>query len=894
MKYTYEIQKKALKYLIDNVPHNMDLFYELYNVEIEGTDRAEVGLYDILFSDVWTTEEKEELIELYGHNDKERHEYSHWNYKSYERDNGYSAGIEGLPLIDQCIKHKNYSGVEALLNLGEHISVATIMRIIEYITDPKERYKFCELIINHYKDKECIMAYKGNGNQCYLRKIPSLCDRYSDDGGYYDRDYWRTISSMENICETNDIELIKLFLPTIKNINPLFMFAVRSKNIEMVKLFIDAGADVNYQDLEFKDIDRKHLKTSLKIAIDNNDLEMIKFLHQNGANLDFVDKSEKMQEFTKKIEKEVHKYKENYDRQDYISLTKTPLEYAINSGAASIINPDIISNNSAIKNNSYEKQFKERIEIVKYLYENGATFGDGEINYTDLICFAIKSDDFETTKYFFEEALKNNNHLDFAKIISFIHTPGIVKTSYYSSVHYKIFEEGANPWFKMCEEYSKKIDNENYNKNIKLMLKKIFKDFTFNNYQFEKYREVITDFSKVLPSEDKKEIPAVFGVSLNNLEEVLDLGYDINCINTDGSSIFMNYINNSDINVEVIDKLISLGANPNYQSSDGKNALSCAIAKFPEYDFEKYIDIFNRETGKLYHAPDEYEKNKKIIVLKMIDLSNQDIIMSDSVKQAVYKKITPGYSQIIYNEILVALSKKGFKVGDDYFTKSIIALDKSYFSEYVTNQWEYLWNLYSNFSNKSIETNHKFPKIETAKDYKYGKEQSNNLFTLINEHLKRNFATSLEEVQEPDKIVNEGYYYDSINRKFEDRTSLQKNQDILLNEISRYIGYLDYHYIMALINNFSIIDINSITRNELLPKAINAGDEKLCRALIKKGITIICYDEIGHDVTSKKYSTEQIDFFLFLDKEYNPNQECENLLKEIGCEDIDFFKKLKK
>lgn len=899
MKYTYESQKKALRYLIENAPHDMEKFQSLYNVEVEGKSRAEISLHDILFSNVWNAEEKVQLIKLYGHNDEKKYEYRVWTYKTYERDIGYMVGIEGLPLIDECIKEKNFSGVQALLNLENHISVATIARIIEYIDDSSERYKFCELIVNHYKGKESIKAYRGTGNQCYLREIPSLCDRYPEYSEFWNETFCTTVSSMEDICGTNDLELVKLFLPTVKNINPLFMFAVRSKNIEMVKLFIEAGADVNFQDLEFEcDNGRRLFKTPLKIAIDNNDLEMVKFLHQNGAHLDFVDKSERMQEFISNLgkeesEKETHQYKDYWDRHDYIIWTKTPLEYAITLGAASIIDQDLINNNSTRKSDSVKKQFKDRMDIVKYLYENGATFGEGQINYTDLICFAIKSDDYDSTKYYFEEALKKDSKLDFAKIISFIHNPGVVQTSSHSSTHYKTFEEGANPWFRLCEEYSKKIDNENYNRNIKLMLEKLFNEFSFNDYQFNKYRDVITDFSKVLPKDMLKDIPAIFGVSFKNLEEVLSLGYDINSVENN-KNILMDYIINRHVDIEIINKLISLGANINYQDpQSGNNALSCVIAKLPEYDFGTFIHNFNRETGQLYYPPEEYEKKIKSLVKAIIELSNQEVIMSESVKVNVCWRIKPGYPQIIYNEILEALSKKGFKVDDDYVTKSITFLDESYSREYVTNPWGYLWNLYSNFANKSIETNHEFPKIENAKDFKYGTEQSNNLFALISEHLKRNFATSIEEIQEPDKIVNERYYYNSIEHRYEGRTALQAAQDKLLNEISRYIGNLDYRQIITLIDSSSLIDIESIIRNKLLPIALDVGDKKLCRQLIKRGATIICYDENGHDVTSKEYSAEQVNIFLSLNEEYNPNKECEDLLAEIGCGDKVLSKKMK-
>lgn len=57
MKYTYESQKKALKYLIKNAPHDMEKFENLYKVDVEGT-RAEIPIRDILFSNVWDTSEK--------------------------------------------------------------------------------------------------------------------------------------------------------------------------------------------------------------------------------------------------------------------------------------------------------------------------------------------------------------------------------------------------------------------------------------------------------------------------------------------------------------------------------------------------------------------------------------------------------------------------------------------------------------------------------------------------------------------------------------------------------------------------------------------------------------------------------------------------------------------
>lgn len=377
-----------------------------------------------------------------------------------------------------------------------------------------------------------------------------------------------------------------------------------------------------------------------------------------------------------------------------------------------------------------------------------------------------------------------------------------------------------------------------------------------------------------------KEIPAVFGVDLTKIEEVLSLGYDINCINAKGNSIIVEYLSNGCSNIKTFEKLISLGAN-NINHGNVWNALSLAINLLPIYDFGKFLDNFNSETRRLYYAPEEYEKEKKALVKWIIDLSSDDIIMSESVKKIVYKKIEPGFSQIIYNEILEALSKRGFKVEDEYFTESIKFLDKHHYLEYVTNPWGYLWNLYSNFNNKSVETNLKFPKIENAKNYKYGREKSNKLFILIKEHLNRNFITSIEQIEEPDKVVCRNC--DFITHKVEEITLLQTKQYELLKEISRYIGSLDYRIIMNLIDNYPMIDNESIIRNEILPIAMEIGDLNLCRELIGRGISIVCYDEDGHDITAKKYSEKQISIYKSLDSEYNPDEEYEDLLAHIGC-----------
>lgn len=890
MSYTFENQKKALDYLVKKYPHDILKFRSLYNVEVQGKEKAKIPLLDILLSDIWSASEKSELMTIYGYDDIVQNEKNCWTFRNEKHDDGSNYGMEGFTLVDGCVKNRSYSGLEALFNLGGHISLGTIKRIMLYIDDPKERYRFCKLIVDHYSAKDEIYAYQGAGQGCQLMKLSSLCDRYAiyTVNCVNQKNLLFTASAMKALCETNDLDLLKLFLPLVKDINSLFSFAVTSGNIEIIKLFIECGAKINFQDLEFiYDYNRIVFKTPLKVAIDNNDLTVVSFLHENGADLNFVDKSEKMQSYIDHLRhdettQKTHYYADYWDRHDYMCWAMAPLEYAINLGPASIIDQDLINNTSRRRYDTYEKQFKDRIMIVRYLYDSGATFTGGSINYTDLICFAINSDDFATTKYFFEEAYKNKAQLDFSKIISFIHIPGRIKRKDNAIESYKSFEQGAIPWLRLCEEYCKKMDTQNYELYIKLMLLKIFNELCDNDYQYNIYKSLIKDFSKLIPKEELKDIPAGFGLSLENIEDVISFGFDINCPK-DGQSIIMSFLLDRSVNPRIINKLVSLGANINFQDpQSGRNALSCAIDLLHKFDFCTYVDIFDKETGTLYYSPEEYDKEAKAVIKTIIDLSSEDIITSDSVKKSVYFKIKPGYPQIVFNDVLQALSSKGFIVDDDYVAKSVTFLGDTYSYDYVTNPWGYLWNLYHNFSNKGLQINYSFPNIEDVKNIKYGTKQGNDIFSLISEHLKRCFLTSKDDVSDPEKVLEDRCFYDPIRNESKPITNLEAIQDSLLREIERYVGLLNYHFIIALIDSFSLIDKEAILRSNLLALAINNKDKKLAKELVKRGASIVCIDANGHDVTQNYFTQEQIDFFLKVSSGYNPNEEFDDLLAAIG------------
>lgn len=877
MKYSYKSHEKALEYLVKNDPHDMEKFKSLNELEVDDTHKAKVDLREILFSDVWTKEEKKYLINLYDYTNDHR-----FKYKTY--DNDYTAGLDGYTLIDECVKNHSISGMEALIELGSPISVATVTRIMKFIEDPKERMDFSKSLLKYYKDKENFKAYKGTGNQCHLTEIPTLCDRYDIKSGWFDdNEFYMTFSSMEAVCATNDVELIKLYLETVKDVNNILEYAIDTENVEVMKLLKERGADFNYQDLTHKyDNGRRTFKTPLKQAINNNDLEMIKYLHENGADLNYVNSSERIKGFvaslgTAEEKKEgTHVYKEESDNRDYMVWQYSPLEYAINLGPASILGNkyDPCTNNGR----EISELLSKRMNIVKYLYENGAKFTDGSINYTDLICFAIKADDFSSTEYFFKEAEKNNAKLDFEKIIKFIHKPGLFEIDYHTTVAYDWMLKEANEWFEMCEKYSKKLDNDNYERNIKLMLEKLLKEFSYNNYIYEKYRDIIIDFSKKVPKEELKDIPIVFTCATELLKEIMSLGYDINTINEDGDNGLIYYIKNGR-NLKDINVLINLGIDTSYVNPyTNETALSAAIDEIPRVDFGAYIDKFDKSIMKLGFPVEEYNRAQKEVVLRILDLTADQEINNPVVKDKICNRISSAWEFVIYSDLMKKFSDKGLKVDDDYFRKILKDLEGSYTDEYV-DEWEYLYNLYSFFDNTDVSLNQRFPQLYRAKELNLDKKQRDNLKSLIVEHIKRNYITNESQIDDPkDKIL----VYNEINRKDELEFKIEEPKRILIREITNYIGKLDYRDVMDIIKSFDILDATTLTKYRILETALEK-DVKLAEELIKFGVTIVLKNDKGHDVTEKFYDEEDIQKFITLGGEYNDFEEADDILLTIGC-----------
>ena len=396
-------------------------------------------------------------------------------------------------------------------------------------------------------------------------------------------------------------------------------------------------------------------------------------------------------------------------------------------------------------------------------------------------------------------------------------------------------------------------------------------------------------------------MPVVFYTPFKELEYVLNLGYDINCEKKDynvdewyGRGVFYGITHNiimhqisTCFEMEKIKKLISLGANINYQSPDnGASALSIAISKVPNYEyseFHKYVDVDNQ---KMKLDPKEFEKRIKEAVLAIIDLSNEDIIRSTIVSDTVCKHIKPGFQQIIFNELLDALSKKEFTVSDDYFANSVKFITEGFEARLVVDKFRYLSNLYSNFANKVPGINCSINNIEKTRETMNDAE----LFKLVVTNIDRTFITSVDQLEEPEKIA--GHVFCSCKGKYEEVTKLMMAGKVLLSEVLSYVGVLSADQILSILDNYPIIDIkriddvNSLKKYNILTVAMDNKDRKLCEGLVKRGSSIVCYDENGHDITLDIFDKKYVDMYKKLNKNYNPDQELDDLLSTIGSNKV--------
>jgi ankyrin repeat protein len=100
--------------------------------------------------------------------------------------------------------------------------------------------------------------------------------------------------------------------------NQPLIFAVRNENLEMIKLLIDAGADVDAEDRDGK-------RSALGIAVDMESIPMVELLLKNGANAEYPVNSETPRDIAEcNGEREILKIMKGYALTPWTLAASTP------------------------------------------------------------------------------------------------------------------------------------------------------------------------------------------------------------------------------------------------------------------------------------------------------------------------------------------------------------------------------------------------------------------------------------------------------------------------------------------------------------------------------------------------------------------------------------------
>lgn len=236
------------------------------------------------------------------------------------------------------------------------------------------------------------------------------------------------------------------------------------------------------------------------------------------------------------------------------------------------------------------------------------------------------------------------------------------------------------------------------------------------------------------------------------------------------------------------------------------------------------------------------------------------MVKDESVIRAVQKKFIDPFALMFYKNELESLIQKGLTTDYKHYKKLVDFVDEDEFTNSsVADLWSYLKDVYRIIPNRLPGNDTMFPRADDLK--KYGEEyiKKENLFGLIVEHIDRNFITSEDQLPAPKAIV--ASYMDKIGSDYAEWTSLQVSQDRLIREISRFIGNIDYKFILELIERYPMLDNYTIFRNAILRDAMDKREFDLCRELIERGYSIYWYNEDGETIPTTGIKKEHRDVF---------------------------------
>ena len=194
---------------------------------------------------------------------------------------------------------------------------------------------------------------------------------------------------LNKVTEINDVDISTGLTP--------LLYAINNSRIEIVKFLIENGADIEAEDTEGK--------TSLILSVENDDIEKVKYLVENGADLEADD---------------------GYETASQIAVINKNLEiatYLVEKGASLYLSDEVINgdlelvkylvedcdrNNLEIENKVLYQLIDYEMELFEYFVEKGADLDAVDDEGKTLLTHAVIHSEIKTIKYLVEKGANLN------------------------------------------------------------------------------------------------------------------------------------------------------------------------------------------------------------------------------------------------------------------------------------------------------------------------------------------------------------------------------------------------------------------------------------------------------------------------------------------------------
>lgn len=769
--------KKILKHLLKEKKHDIDKIENLVETSKRNGESITISIREIITDNEWSIEEKVRLLKLFNldidivaFKDDWIKNKGYCYYACYALSIIYSYYLTA-------IENRSLSGVIALTQASKDLWPYLIDYADQsYSSESIFKIIFCKL----KNDQDALTEYTNailNNLDIEERKS---CFKTRHYGFYLDGEFEENL--LAAIIKFNNLKLVEDCIDYIDDINHYLPEAVATGNVEMVKFFLDKGADINY--VENSKIVGK--VTPLKMAIAKNDYEMVKFLVENGAN---ASKHFSNLAFSRRIKnyKKPHNYFSEYEINEAKHIeTSTALEYASKAEKSSYINGEnlrFLGSGRSFKNccnySDDSKELENRKKIIYYLESEAKSHFRTKINYEDLLYFATVIKDGEAFKRYAKIIIEKKIEVDteFLMRLFFASKVGMSKNLLNSFVEFiHLYENDFN---------------------LSMRLFEIFEDSFYNSGFKKENIDIFDSIIEKVPVDKRKDLDLIlYCKDVESVKHLVNCGFDLNHRDKDKNKGILDYYMENGWNISNDDEMLNY-LMKNLKMPKKEKSLLCNALFYTKTKDEEYFSVINGNCGDL---PISEQENNLITLVKNTSREEvQDPTVSEIFDSRLNRYDGSFYPELIYQvhkELMTSLVNKGFILSRRAFERifsRLYRMKKGKYQEQIDfdESFAFLFEVCdSNTEIQKVDLEEKFNKIHQA-------------------IAERNFERFIESLKE---------YNEQINNVIDFK------ENVIPKKVcpDLYMDYAKEKY---------NIDYLAINKNSIIPIVISAiaafGDDKL-------------------------------------------------------------------